>query len=117
MTLENVLLVSAVIFGIGLYGALTRRSTIVVLMCIELMFNAVTVAAVAFSRFTVPAGLAPMPQAVMVEDVQGALSGHIFTIFIIAIAAAEVAVGLALVIAIFRARETADVSEMDTMRG
>ncbi|MFW6184724.1 MAG: NADH-quinone oxidoreductase subunit NuoK [Chloroflexota bacterium] len=117
MTLENVLLVSAVIFGIGLYGALTRRSAIVMLMCIELMFNGVTIAALAFSRFTVPAALRGSPAAITADAVQGALTGQVFALFIIAVAAAEVALGLALVIAIYRRRETADISDMDTMRG
>ncbi|MDA1257176.1 MAG: NADH-quinone oxidoreductase subunit NuoK [Chloroflexi bacterium] len=117
MTLENVLLVSAILFAIGLYGALTRRSAIVVLMSIELMFNAVNIAAVAFSRFTVPEALTGSPVEVTTETVQTAISGHVFAIFIIAAAAAEVALGLALVIAIYRQRETADVSELDTLRG
>lgn len=117
MTLENVLLVSAILFAIGLYGALTRRNAIVLLMSIELMFNAVNVAAIGFSRFTVPATLRGSPVEVTAETVQTALSGHVFAIFIIAAAAAEVALGLALIIAVYRQRETTDVSEMDTMHG
>lgn len=117
MTLENVLLVSAILFAIGLYGALTRRNAIVLLMSIELMFNAVNIAAVGFSRFTLPAALTGSPVEVTADTVQTALSGHVFALFIIAAAAAEVALGLALVIAIYRQRETADVSELNTMRG
>ena len=117
MNLENVLLVSSILFAIGLYGALTRRNAIVLLMSIELMFNAVNIAAVAFSRYTVPAALNGSPVEVTADTVGAALSGHVFALFIIAAAAAEVALGLALVIAIFRQRETADVSELDTMRG
>ena len=117
MNLENVLLVSAIIFAIGLYGALTRRNAIILLMSIELMFNAVNIAAVGFSRYTVPTALVGDPVAVTADMVQTALSGHIFALFIIAAAAAEVALGLALVIAIYRQRETADVSELDTLRG
>jgi len=117
MNLENVLLVSAIIFAIGLYGAMTRRNAIILLMSIELMFNAVNIAAVGFSRYTVPTALSRDPVAVTTDMVQTALSGHIFALFIIASAAAEVALGLALVIAIYRQRETADVSELDTLRG
>ena len=61
MNLENVLLVSAILFAIGLYGALTRRNAIILLMSIELMFNAVNIAAVGFSRYTVPATLSGNP--------------------------------------------------------
>ena len=117
MTLENVLLVSAILFAIGMYGALTRRNAIVLLMSIELMFNAVNIAAVGFSRFTVPATLTGDPIEVTADAVQTALSGHVFALFIIAPPPAEVALGLALVIAIYRQRETTDVSELDTMRG
>ena len=117
MNLENVLLVSAILFAIGLYGALTRRNSIILLMSIELMFNAVNIAAVGFSRYKVPAALTGSPVEVTADTVQTALSGHVFAIFIIAAAAAEVALGLALIIAIYRQRETADVSELDTLRG
>ena len=117
MSLENVLLVSGILFAIGLYGSLAKRSAIVVLMSIEIMFNAVNIAAVGFSRYTVPTALAGDPVAVTADMVQTALSGHIFALFIIASAAAEVALGLALVIAIYRQRETSDVSELDTLHG
>jgi NADH:ubiquinone oxidoreductase subunit K len=117
MTLENALLVSAILFAIGLYGALTRRNAIVLIMSIELMFNAVNIAAIGFSRLTVPMSLTGTPAEVTADTVGSALSGHVFAIFIIAAAAAEVALGLALVIAIYRQRETADVSELDTLRG
>ena len=117
MTLENALLVSAILFAIGLYGALTRRNAIVLIMSIELMFNAVNIAAIGFSRFTEPMSLPGTPAEVTADTVGSALSGHVFAIFIIAAAAAEVALGLALVIAIYRQRETADVSELDTLRG
>ena len=116
MTLENVLLVSAVLFAIGLYGVLSRRSAVTVLMSLELMFNAVVVAAVAFSRFTAPASLGGATGAVTASAVRLALTGHVFAVFIIAVAAAEVALGLALVITLFKHRETVDITEANLMK-
>ena len=116
MTLESALAVSGVIFAIGLYGALSKRSAVVVLMCLELMFNAVVIAAVAFSRFTLPAGLAGSRIVVTREAVRAALSGHAFAVFIIAIGAAEVALGLALVIALYRSRETVEITDADLLK-
>ena len=120
-SLEQVLALSGVIFCIGLYGALSRRNVVAMLMSIELMFNAVNLAAVAFSRFILPASLSPDrlaadPALVAEEVVRAALTGQVFAIFIIAVAAAEVALGLALVIAIYRYRETIDVTEVNLMR-
>ena len=117
MTLTNVLIVSAVLFGIGLFGALTKRSAIVVLMCIEIMFNAVNLAAIAFSRFTLPAGLVGNPAEVTVQSIHRALTGQMFAIFVITVAAAEVALGLALIIAVYRNRKTVEVTELDLMKG
>ena len=116
MTLESVLAVSGAIFAIGLYGALSKRSAVVVLMCMELMFNAVVIAAVAFSRFTLPAALAGSGVEVTREAVRTALSGHVFAVFIIAIGAAEIALGLALVIALYRSRETVEITDADLLR-
>ncbi len=98
--LEHYLVLSAVLFSIGLYGALAKRSAIIILMSIELMLNATNIALVAFSRYITPA----------------LLTGQIFTIFSIAVAAAEVTVGLAIIIAIYRRRETIDVSKIDLMK-
>lgn len=117
MNLENVLLVSAVIFGIGLFGVLTRRNVIVVLMSIELMFNAVNLAAIAFARFTVPASLAGGPVSITSDAVRQVLTGQAFAVFVIAVAAAEVTLGLALAMAIFRRRETVEVTDLTTARG
>ncbi len=116
MTLENVLLVSAVLFTIGLYGVLSRRNAVTVLMSLELMFNAVVVAAVAFSRFTPAAGLVDGAGDVTTQSLRLALTGQVFAVFIIAVAAAEVALGLALVLALFRHRQTVEVTEASTMR-
>jgi len=99
--LEHYLVLSAVLFAIGLFGALTKRNALVVLMCIEIMLNAVNIAMVGFSRFITPTEL----------------TGQIFAIFIIVVAAAEAAVGLAIVISIFRNRDTVDTTDIDLMKG
>jgi NADH:ubiquinone oxidoreductase subunit K len=96
------LLVSALLFAIGLAGALTRRSAILVLAGIELMLNAANLNFIAFWRF------GPHPEA---------LTGLLFVIFSIAVAAAEAAVGLALILAIYRHAQTSDVSEITEMKG
>ncbi len=98
--LEHYLVLSAVLFGIGLYGALAKRSAVVILMCIELMLGAASIAMVAFSRYIVPAGL----------------TGQVFAIFIIVVAAAEAAIGLAIMIAIYRRRETIDVTKINLLK-
>ena len=100
MSLEHYLVLSAILFSIGLYGALAKRSAIIILMSIELMLNAANIALVAFSRYIVPS----------------LLTGQIFAVFSIAVAAAEVTVGLAIVIAIYRRRETIDVTKIDLMK-
>ncbi len=108
MDLERFLILSAVLFSIGLYGALARRNVITVLMSIELMFNAVNITLVAFARYVVPVG---------VEDQLGRmLTGQVFAIFIITVAAAEIALGLGIVIAFYRNRESVDVSEATMLR-
>ncbi len=116
MSLDNFLIVSAILFAIGLYGALSKRNAIAVLMFIELMFNAVNLAAVAFSRYTVPASLYGRPSSGGDPMVHLLLTGQVFAIFIITIAAAEVALGLAIVIAIYRSRSTVLVTDATQMR-
>lgn len=101
ISLEHYLVLSAVLFAIGLFGALTKRNTLVVLMCVEIMLNAVNIAMVGFSRFITPTEL----------------TGQIFAIFIIVVAAAEAAVGLAIVISIFRNRDTVETTDVDLMKG
>ena len=108
MELEYFLILSAVLFCIGLYGALARRNVIVVLMSLELMFNAVNITLVAFSKYAVPLNLD--------EHLGSLLTGQVFAIFIIAVAAAEIALGLGIVIAFYRNRETVDISEATLMR-
>jgi len=96
------LLLSALLFAIGLAGALTRRSAIIVLIGIELMLNAANLNFIAFWRY------GPNPQA---------LTGVIFVIFSIGVAAAEAAVGLALIISVYRHFRTTDLDQIDTMKG
>ncbi len=98
--LEHYLILSAVLFSIGLYGALTKRNAVIILMCIELMLNAVNITMVAFSRYIVPL----------------LLTGQIFAIFIIVVAAAEVAVGVAIILAIYRGFESIDATKIDLMK-
>jgi len=98
--LGHYLVLSAVLFCIGLYGVLARRNAVVILMCIEIMLNAVNIALVAFSRYVVPTFL----------------TGQIFAIFVIVVAAAEAAVGIAIIITIYRRRESVDVDKFDLMK-
>ena len=116
MSLESFLIVGAIIFSIGLYGALTKRHAITVLMSIELMFNAVNITAVAMSRYVVPASLASGSEAASDQMVQFLLTGQVFAVFIITVAAAEVALGLAIVIAVYRSRQSVFVSDINLMR-
>ena len=105
--LHHFLIVGALLFCIGLYGVLAKRNAIVVFMAIELMLNGLNVTFVAFNRYLpVPVGLGSSPFA-----------GQAFALFIIAVAAAEAALGLAIVIAIYRLRHTVQVDEIDLLRG
>ncbi len=96
--LHYYLVVSALLFSIGTVGVLTRRNAIVIFMCVELMLNAVNLTFVAFSNFL------------------GSLDGQIFVFFVMTVAAAEAAVGLALMIAFFKNRESIDVEEMNLLK-
>ncbi|MCU1251749.1 MAG: nuoK 2 [Edaphobacter sp.] len=100
--LASYLLVSALLFSIGLAGALTRRNAILVLVGIELMLNAANLNFIAFWRY------GPNPEA---------LTGIMFAIFAIGVAAAEAAVGLALIISIYRHYKTTNLDQIDSMRG
>jgi len=100
--LHHYLLLSALLFSIGLAGALTRRNAILVLVGVELMLNAANLNFIAFWRF------GPNPEA---------LRGVMFVVFSIAIAAAEAAVGLALIIAIYRHYKSANLDQVDSMKG
>jgi NADH-quinone oxidoreductase subunit K len=97
-SLNAYLAVSVVLFAIGLLGVLIRRNTLVVFMCLELMLVAATLALVAFSRFN------------------GTMDGNVLVFFILTVAAAEVAVGLALIVALFRRRRTVQLDELNSLR-
>mgnify|MGYP003694703421 CR=1 FL=1 len=99
ISLQGYLVLAAVLFAIGLFGVVTRRNTIGILLGIELMLNAVNINLVAFARFN------------------GDVVGMVFTLFTICITVAEVALGLALVILIFRVRRTAIADHLDLLRG
>ncbi|MFO7167043.1 MAG: NADH-quinone oxidoreductase subunit NuoK [Chloroflexota bacterium] len=99
--LSWVLVLAAGLFCIGLFGALSRRNTVGILLGIELMLNAVNINLVAFWRYIEP----------------NVVAGPIFALFVIAVAAAEAAVGLAMIIAIYRARRTINADEVDSLRG
>ena len=98
--LTHYLVLSAVLFCIGLYGALTRRNAVIILMCIELMLNAVNISLIAFSSYVVPQ----------------LLTGQVFAIFVMVVAAAEVAVGLAIILAIFRHFKDIDIDNINLLK-
>lgn len=116
MTLETVLVVAGALFAVGLFGVLSRRSIIAMIMSVELMFNGVLVAAIGFARFTAPASLLGTDGLITLDAANSALSGHMFAVFIIAIAAAETALALALVFAFYRAKESTDVADAVEMK-
>ena len=99
--LEHYLIVGAVLFSIGLYLALAKRNFVGVLMGIEMMFNAVNLTFVAFSRFA---------------ESDSPLDGHVFVVFVITVSAAEAATALALAVLLYRVRETVDVDRIDLLR-
>jgi len=109
VTLNHYLALSAVLFSIGLYGALAKRNTVAILMCIELMFNAVNIALVAFSRFIQVPGSGA-------TAVANQLTGQVFALFIITVAAAEAAVALAIILAIYRSRRTVNIEDINLLK-
>lgn len=96
--LYHYLMLAGLLFAIGFLGVLVRKNTLVIYMCLELMLVASTVALVAFSRFN------------------GTMDGNVFVFFILTVAAAEVAVGLAIIVALFRRRQTVQVEELNTLK-
>jgi len=98
--LEHFLILSAALFAIGMYGVFVKRNAIAILLCIELMLNAVNIALAGFSRYITP----------------DALTGQIFAIFIMIVAAAEAAIGLAIIIAIFRHRGSIDPEKINLLK-
>ena len=116
MTLERFLIIGAILFAIGLYGALSKKHAIAVLMSLEIMFNGVNLTAVAISRYTVPAAMSSAGTHAVENASRFLLTGQIFTIFIITIAAAEVALGLAIIVAIYRSRQSVLVTDAADMK-
>ena len=104
ITLGDYLVVSAMLFTIGFAGVMLRRNLIVILMSLELMLNAANLSLVAFSRFRLGANGVPDYIA------------EVFVFFVITVAAAEVAVGLALLVALYRARQTTDVADITSLK-
>ena len=98
MLINQFLLLAAVLFAIGVYGVLVRRNGVLILMSIELILNSVNINLVAFGA-------------------QHDVSGQVFALFVIAVAAAEVGVGLAIVLLIYRNRQTIDLDQLDEMKG
>ena len=104
ITLGDYLIVSGMLFAIGFAGVMLRRNLIIVLMSLELMLNAANLSLVAFSRFRVDSSGLPNYNA------------QVFVFFIITVAAAEVAVGLAILVALYRARQTTDVKDITSLK-
>lgn len=96
--LNEYIILSALLFAIGFFGVLLRKNTLVIYMCLELMLIASTIALAAFSRFN------------------GTIEGNVFVFFILTVAAAEVAVGLAIIVALFRKRQTVQVDELTALK-
>src|SRR5207245_2240433 len=104
ITLGDYLLVSGILFSIGFAGVMVRRNLIIILMSLELMLNAANLSLVAFSRFSV------------CPDGRPNYNTQVFVFFVITVAASEVAVGLALLVALFRARQTTDVKDISMLK-
>jgi NADH:ubiquinone oxidoreductase subunit K len=104
ITIHHYLTVSALLFSLGLLGVLTRRNAVNVLMGIELILNSANINLVAFSRYST-------------TEMPGALDGQLFAVFVIVIAAAEVAVALAIVLTLYRLRRTPNLDEAKALRG
>ena len=104
VTLGDYLIVSGILFAIGFAGVMLRRNLIIILMALELMLNAANLSLVAFSRFRLlPNGLPDY-------------NGQVFVFFVITVAAAEVAVGLAILVALYRARQTTDIKDISQLK-
>ena len=98
--LDQYLVLSAVLFCIGLFGVLTQRNVIKIIMCIEIMLNAVNISLIAFSQYVTPV----------------ILTGQLFAIFVMVVAAAEVAVGIAIIFAVYRNQESVDIENFNILK-
>ena len=106
ITLTHYLILSALLFSIGLFGVLAKRNVVAILMCVEVMMNAVNIALVAISRYRV------VPEG----NLANGLNGLVLTLFVITVAAAEASVALAIILAIYRGRRTVNVDEVNLMK-
>lgn len=109
--LNYYLILSAFLFTVGTVGVLIKRNPIVIFMCVELMLNAVNLTLVAFSRYQSVVGGHNLPAG------QNPVDGQVMVIFVLAVAAAEVSVGLGILVSIFRNRTSINVDEIDLMKG
>ena len=100
LTLTHFLVLSSILFGLGIFGVLTRRNAIGILMAVELLFNSAAINFIAFTKFVAPQGIV----------------GHVFAVFIIAVAAAEAAVGLAIVMLVYRNFKGIEVDKINFMK-
>ena len=98
--LDHYLVLSAVLFCIGLFGVMTQHNVIKVIMCLEIMLNAINITLIAFSQYITPT----------------ALTGQIFALFVMVVAAAEVAVGVAIIFAVYRNRESVDIENFNILK-
>ena len=106
ITLTHYLVLSALLFSIGLFGVLAKRNVVAILMCVEVMMNAVNIALVAISHYRmIPEG-----------NLANGLNGQVLTLFVITVAAAEASVALAIILAIYRGRRTVNVDEVNLMK-
>lgn len=106
ITLTHFLVLSALLFSIGLFGVLAKRNVVAILMCVEVMMNAVNIALVAISHYRlIPEG-----------NLANGLNGQVLTLFVITVAAAEASVALAIILAIYRGRRTVNVDEVNLMK-
>ena len=108
--LQNYLFLSDVIFCIGLYGVLSKKNAITILMCVELMLNAINISAVAFSRYIIN------PFNLINGNIDSLLTGQVLAMFVIAVAAAEVAIGVAILVTVYKNRQTAYVTEGNILK-
>jgi NADH:ubiquinone oxidoreductase subunit K len=106
ITLTHFLVLSALLFSIGLFGVLAKRNVVAILMCVEVMMNAVNIALVAISHY----------RAIPEGNLANGLNGQVLTLFVITVAAAEASVALAIILAIYRGRRTVNVDEVNLMK-
>ena len=111
ITLEHYLLISSILFTLGVFAVLTRRNAITILMGIELILNSCNINFIAFSRFIKP------PTTVVAGEVSLAIEGQIMALFVIVLAAAEAAVGLAIIVIYYKNKGSINVEQINSLKG